>query len=90
MAIGVIFSAAGVTQAQYDQVLKEVMPGNKLAPGMLYHVGGPAQNGWRVFEVWESRDAMDRFFHDKLGAALQKANVNAQPEFFEVHNLVQS
>ena len=90
MAVGLIFSGAGVTQAQYDQVRNEVAPGNKLPPGMLYHAGGPAQNGWRVVEVWESQEAADRFFREKLGAALQKANINVQPEFFQVVNIMES
>jgi hypothetical protein len=89
MAIGLIFSAAGVTQAQYEQVRNEVAPDNKLLPGMLYHAGGPAQNGWRVVEIWESQEAADRFFRDKLGAALQKANISVQPEFFQVHNIME-
>ena len=90
MAVGLIFSGAGVTQAQYDQVRNEVAPGNKLPSGMLYHAGGPAQNGWRVVEVWESQEAADRFFREKLGAALQKANITVQPEFFQVANIMES
>ena len=89
MAIGIIFSATGVTQAQYDQVRNEVVPDNKLPLGMLYHAGGPAQNGWRVVEVWESQEAAERFFKEKLGAALQKANITVQPEFFQVHNIME-
>lgn len=90
MAVGLIFSGPGVTQAQYDQVRNEVAPGNKLPPGMLYHAGGPVQNGWRVIEVWESQEAVDRFFREKLGAALQKANITAQPELFQVVNIMDS
>ena len=89
MAVGLIFSGAGVTQAQYEQVRDEVAPGNKLVPGMLYHAGGPAQDGWRVVEVWASQEAADRFFKEKLGAALQKANITVLPEFFQVHNIMQ-
>ncbi len=89
MAIGLIFFGTGVTQAQYEQVRNEVAPGNKLPPGMLYHAGGPAQNGWRVVEVWESQEAADRFVKEKLGAALQKASITVQPEFFQVHNIME-
>jgi quinol monooxygenase YgiN len=88
MAIGVIFEGAGVTQAQYEQVKNQVLPGNKPAPGMLYHVGGPTENGWCVVEVWESQEAMDRFFQQGLGKALQEANINIQPRPFQVFNTV--
>jgi hypothetical protein len=89
MALGQIFDGSGVTQAQYEQVLHEVAPGNRPPPGMLYHAAGPIPNGWRVIEIWESQEAADRFFRDKLGAALQRANITVQPQGFEVVNTMQ-
>ena len=89
MAVGLIFNGKGVTQAQYEQVHKEVSPDNKLAPGMLSHAGGPSQDGWCVVEIWESQDALDRFFKEKLGAALERAKISMQPQFFQVHNMMQ-
>ena len=89
MAIGLIFDGAGVTQAKYEQVRDEVAPGNRLPSGMLYHAAGPIPNGWRVIEIWESQEAADRFFQDKLGAALQRANINVQLQHFEVVNTMQ-
>ncbi len=89
MAIGAIFEGAGVSQAQYDQVREQVAPGNKAPPGMLYHAGGPTENGWCVIEVWESQEAVDQFFQQKLGKALQEAKINIQPRFFQVVNTMQ-
>ena len=88
MAIGLIFEGP-VTQAQYEQVRNEVTPDNKRPPGMLYHVAGPTENGWRVIEVWESQEVRDRFFQEKLGQALSKANISVQPQDFQVHNIMQ-
>ena len=90
MAIGVLFDGQGVTQAQYDQVRNEVTPDNRPPPGMLYHVAGPTETGFRVVEVWESQEAVDRFFQEKLGQALQKANINVRPQVFQVHNTMQA
>jgi hypothetical protein len=90
MAVGLIFKGTGVTQAQYEQVRNEVAPDNKLVPGMLYHAAGPADDGWRVVEIWESQETLDRFFKDKLGAALQRANISVQPEVFQVQNIMTS
>jgi quinol monooxygenase YgiN len=90
MAIGLIFDGPGVTQAQYEQARNEVAPDNKRPPGMLYHVAGPTESGgWRVIEVWESQEAVDRFFKEKLGQALQHANISIQPQTFQVHNIMQ-
>lgn len=87
MAIGAIFEG-DFTQAQYEQVKNEVAPGNKVAAGdgLLYHAAGPAQAGFCVIEVWESKEALDRFFQTKLGASLERAGINVQPRFFDVVN----
>ena len=88
MSIGFIFSIPRMTQEQYDQIRQEVQPDNKLVSGMLSHVGGPSSDSgaWRVVEIWESQDAATRFFDEKLGAALKRANVEVQPEIFQVYN----
>lgn len=82
-----VFNGPGVTQAQYQQVFDEVVPNGQFAPGMLSHVAGPSADGWTVFEVWESQEEVDKFFQETLGAALQKANINIQPQVFQVHNM---
>ena len=89
MSIGLIFDIPGVTQAQYDQVRTEVAPANHPPTGLLYHAGGPSENGWCVVEVWESQDAVNTFFKDKLQQALKKAGINGQPRRFEVVNTMQ-
>lgn len=88
MAIGLVFNAVGVTQAQYDQVLNELHPDKKPPAGMLYHVAGPTTEGWRVVEVWDSQEAADSYFKTALGAALQKAKIEVRPDGFPVHNIM--
>ena len=87
MSIGLIFENPTVTETQYDQVMKEVFPGNKMPDGMLYHVAGSSPTGWRVIEVWNSQASADLFLKEKLGDALQRANITVQPQSFEVHNI---
>jgi hypothetical protein len=82
------FDGPGVSQAQYDQVRNVVSPDNKRPAGMLYHVGGPTETGWRVTEVWESQEAADRFFQQTLGQALKDANITIQPQVSQVHNIM--
>jgi hypothetical protein len=64
------------------------MPDNRPAQGMLYHVAGPIDGGWRVVEVWESQEAADRFFRDALGAALQRHGGSVQPKVMPVHMII--
>ena len=88
MAVCMIFDAPGVTQAQYEQVLHEVTADGP-PQGVRSHVAGPTESGWCVVEVWDSREAFDRFFADKLQRALQRANIDTRPRFFEVANTMQ-
>ena len=88
MAIGFVFEAKGVTQAQYDQVRKETAPDNTLPKGMLYHAGGPTDGGWCVIEVWESEDAATRHMNNVLKASLARAKIDVKPRMFEVHNIM--
>ena len=89
MALVMISDTPGVTQAQYDQVHTEVTPDNRPPAGLLYHAAGPTDTGWVVVEVWESQEALDRFFRERLGAALQRANITGQPRILPVYNTMQ-
>jgi len=63
--------------------------GDRAPEGALYHVAGATGDGWYVIETWESREAFDRFFRDKLQQALQKAGITTQPRFLEVARIMQ-
>jgi quinol monooxygenase YgiN len=89
VAVGLIFDGVGITEAQYEQARREVAPDNRLLPGMLSHHAGPSEGGWCVIETWESQEALQAFFEQKLGQALQRANINVQPKFFQVTNTMQ-
>ena len=86
MAVGIIFDGAGVTQAQYEQVLRQVSPDNRLVPGMLTHCAGATEDGWCVVETWASQEAAGQFFEQTLGQALEQAGITIQPRFFQVVN----
>ena len=88
MAIGIVFDGPGVTQAQYEQALAEVVPGGVLPPGMLYHAAGPTDQGWRVMEVWNSQEDAQRFFDETLAQALQRAGITVQPQFSQVTTIL--
>lgn len=76
----------GFTEAQYDRVRNQVAPDNRRAPGLRFHAAGQGDGEFCVVEVWDSQEALDAFFAEKLGRALQEANITAQPTFFAVTN----
>jgi hypothetical protein len=51
--------------------------------GLLYHAGGAKPGGWVVFEVWDSKDAQERFMNDRLGRALAEGGISGPPSRVE-------
>jgi len=89
VAIGVLFQGTGVSQDQYQQVFDQVAPNGQLQPGMLSNAAGVGPDGMVVFEVWESQEAVQRFFEEQLGQALQQANIDVQPTFIQLIRTMQ-
>ena len=89
MAVAFLVDASGTTQERYDQVIETLQRAGITAQGRIFHVAGPMEGGgWRVVEVWESQEAVNKFFQE-LGPALQKAGIPAtQPQFWPVHNML--
>jgi hypothetical protein len=55
---------------QFDKVMENV---GAEPEGLQARYVGSAADGLRVVTLWESKDAADRFFADRLGPALAKA-----------------
>jgi hypothetical protein len=74
MAYGVILRFEGVGEDQYWAVNERLgidRNGEGDYPdGILHHAGGATEDGWVVFEVWESKGAQEAFMAGKLGEAL--------------------
>jgi hypothetical protein len=70
MAIGVIWHPS-VDKQTYDAVRDKVWQGGQ-EKGMKFHAAGEADGGWRIFEVWESRDGLDRFIREDLARAFEE------------------
>jgi hypothetical protein len=89
MPVQAIFEGE-ISPAQYKQVKDQVAPNNVAPAGMLYHTAGASDKGWFVCETWESRETLDRFFHDTLGQALKDAKIDIKPRIFEIANTMQA
>jgi hypothetical protein len=72
MAIGLRAKFGGGTQEQYDAVHRNMGVHENPPSGMIFHMAGPLAEGWGVIDVWESRDAFDQFFQNRLQPALQE------------------
>ena len=56
----------GGTAEQYDVLLAAVHPDGELPPGQISSAAGPADGGWIIAAVWESREAFDQFVVERL------------------------
>jgi hypothetical protein len=90
MAIGIQFDFPGGTLGHYDQVVQKTgfQPGGAGPPGILFHWIAKTGDGFRVTEVWESREQSERFFQEQLSPVMAEVGVPGPPHvtFFEVHN----
>jgi hypothetical protein len=70
---------------QYERVaarLTEPAPG-----GLIVHLAGPTDEGFRVIDVWENQHAFRRFQSERLHLAVAAPGGPARPEptFRELH-----
>lgn len=77
MAIATIIEHPGQTQAQAEQIQAHVRSTGPVPPdGARLVIAGPANPGWRVITVWDSVDARERFFAERLSPAFEQAGLS--------------
>lgn len=56
---------------QYDALDAKIDPIANRPQGMIFHSAGPSPSGgWRILDVWESKEDFDRFFAESVGPAM--------------------
>lgn len=80
----------GGTKEQYDKVLEKMNLVGKTAQGGIFHLASVTPEGVRVFDVWESKEAFDKFLQEKLLPITQELGIKAgQPHVWEVYNILE-
>lgn len=75
MAIALMMEFKGGTAEQYDAVIESLDLGGRLARGGIFHAGGTTEDGIRIIDVWESKEAVDTFVQERLGPVSQRLNI---------------
>ena len=85
----------GVGTQMYDGVQAEMGIEDDPPEGLIFHWAGEVDGKWTITDVWESRDAQERFRDERLFPAIQKVSGmdpagGPQPTIteFEVHNYI--
>jgi hypothetical protein len=94
MSVVLIHQGSSLTREKYEEIVRRLTGGkNRMESpsdwpieGLLLHVAGESQHGFRVVDVWQSEDACNRF-GKALGPILQEVGVDDQPEIYEAHTL---
>ncbi len=93
MPFGIMLDVAAPVEV-YDQMHAHLMgQGPSISEGLVLHVGHATESGFRVLEVWESREAYDRFTAEvmvPMVSAMDPEHTGPQPVAteFEVRGLV--
>jgi hypothetical protein len=91
MAVAVILEFGdGATLDQYDQVLEKMGFGRETTgggPGGLFHWVTKTDDGFRVTDVWETKEDFDKFAEEQIVPYSQEVGLpQPQIEFIEVYN----
>jgi quinol monooxygenase YgiN len=88
MAVAMVAEIPDLSREQYESVVTKVNESGTPA-GALFHAGGPIEGGYRVVEVWQTREAADAFYGSALYQAAT-AGLSTQPEIvltWSVHGI---
>jgi hypothetical protein len=79
------------TEEQAEQVFAHVRSTGPVPPeGARLMLAGSANPGWRVISVWDSEEARDRFFAERLNPAYEAAGLSMgsiKRTVFDLHTL---
>src|SRR5204863_522149 len=82
---GLVPSRPGVVARGVGRVaeldVRERRDSNPRPPeGLILHSAGPGEQGYYVYDIWESQEAFERFMEEKLGPALGEVMGGPPPE----------
>ena len=87
MPVMMISDAIGQTRHGYDGLGAVLIPLLKSAKGFLLHASHETEGGWRVVEIWETREDATRFFATTVAPHLPDG-IRPKLTFAPLHDLV--
>jgi len=87
MAVMVIAEVQGQTESGYDGMFELLAGSLSRAEGFVLHTAYPVEGGWLITEVWQSKDAANRFFAKDVAPNLPPG-VHPKRSVHELHSLL--
>ena len=75
------------TQQGYDTMINMLREPLRQAEGFVMHTAHPIDGGWRIVEIWNSKEQLDRFFTHYVVPNMP-SGVAPKIEVKELHSLV--
>jgi hypothetical protein len=69
-----------VTKEQYEEVRRSVNWEGDVPNGAKFHVAWFGDDGFRVLDMWNSREDFETFVRDRLTPGVQQAGIAGQPK----------
>jgi len=90
MPVAIELNFRGATLDQYDGILEKMglTPGGPTPPGAIFHWVAKTDDGMHVVDVWETKEAFERFAKEQIGPYSKEVGIESEPEmrFYEIHN----
>ena len=90
----VVIIVEGITEEQYEESVRKLAGKDRVesssdwpVAGLLAHIAGPGENGFRVIDVWESQEALDAFA-EQLIPVMDEIGVQGTNETYQTHSFV--
>src|SRR3954454_16461604 len=81
MALAMLAEIPGLTRQKYESVVTSVNRAGGSPAGALLHAAGPSDSGYRIVEVWETREAAEAFYGSEVyRRAVAEADLATEPE----------
>jgi hypothetical protein len=89
MAFAFLVNPPSMTASQYDDIMHALeAAGAGDPPGRLYHACIGSGDQLRIFDIWESREALDAFIDTLLRLPGEWEGVDpGEPEIVSLHNV---
>ena len=96
MPIVAVFESPSLTREKYEAAVRKLTGGKRTrmesptdwpVEGVLVHVAGQTDTGFRVVDVWKSEESF-RKFGEKLMPILKEVGVDGAPAIYEAHAFV--
>lgn len=80
MAEAFITLFPGGTREQFETLVAEMGKGHTDQPDRILFAAGPSEGGWRIIQVWERPEGLDRLAEEHLRPAMARIGERGFPE----------